>query len=184
MFLWENTEGTVTKIAEIENEESGEFVLEGQITEFDHRVTRNQKNILVFAITDFTDSIGAKLFARDNEVDELKESLKVGSFIRLKGLVEFDRFDGELAMTRIQGIKKIPPMVSERMDNYPVKRVELHCHTNMSDMDGMTSAGDLIKRLKNGGTLLLPLQTMAWCRLYGGLACIAKAGGKIQLGAF
>lgn len=150
-FYGKNTEGTVTKIAEIENEESGEFVLEGQITEFDHRVTRNQKNILVFALTDFSDSIGAKLFARDNEVDELKESLQPGNFIRIKGLVEFDRFDGELAMTRIQGIKKIPPVVTERMDNYPVKRVELHCHTNMSDMDGMTSAGDLIKRLKKWG---------------------------------
>ena len=150
-FYGKNTEGKVTKIADIESEESGEFVLEGQITEVDHRVTKNQKNILVFAITDFTDSIGAKLFARDNEVKELKENLQKGNFIRLKGLIEFDQFDGELAMTRVLGIKKISSTVTERMDNYPVKRVELHCHTNMSDMDGMTSAADLIKRLKKWG---------------------------------
>ncbi len=151
VFFGRNVEGEVTPISQLEEGENGEFVLQGKILTFEHRVTRNGKNMLIFAITDFSDSIGVKIFARDNELPDLLENLQPGKYIKIKGIIDLDRFDGEMAMGHVSGIKQIGAFETERMDNYPVKRVELHCHTNMSDMDGMTSAKDLIARLKKWG---------------------------------
>ena len=157
VFYGRNVEGNETVIANIEEGESGEFVLKGKIIQFEHKVTRNEKNLLIFAITDFTDSIGVKVFAREQELEELLTELKVGNFIKIKGTIDFDKFDGEMSMSRIVGIKRIPDFTTMRMDHYPKKRVELHCHTNMSDMDGMTSAKDLIARLKKWGHTALAI---------------------------
>ena len=62
-----------------------------------------------------------------------------------KELTTIDRFDSELTIGNITGIKKIANFTSARMDTSPQKRVELHCHTKMSDMDGVTDAKALVK---------------------------------------
>ena len=66
--------------------------------------------------------------------------------MKFKGVTTIDRFDSELTIGSISGIKKIADFRSTRMDTSPQKRVELHCHTKMSDMDGVTTAKDLVKR--------------------------------------
>ena len=115
------------------------------------REIRNEKTILIFPVTDFTDSITVKMFLRNEQVPEIKEHVKKGAFLKIKGVTSIDRFDGELTIGSISGIKKISDFRSSRVDTSPQKRVELHCHTKMSDMDGVTEAKALVKRAYEWG---------------------------------
>lgn len=131
--------------------EIGEVAIRGQIQSLETREIRNEKTILIMEITDFTDTIVVKMFARNDQVPEILEGVKKGAFIKLKGITTIDRFDSQLTIGSIVGIKKISDYRSSRMDTYPEKRVELHCHTKMSDMDGVSEAKDLVKRAYQWG---------------------------------
>ncbi len=126
-------------------EEMGAVVIRGQIREIEFRELRNEKTLAIMAVTDFTDTITVKLFVKNEEAVELKKSLKAGAFVRVKGVTNIDRFDSQLAIGSVQGIKKIADWRVPRMDTAPLKRVELHCHTKMSDMDGISDVKDLIR---------------------------------------
>ena len=106
---------------------------------------------MIFDLTDFTDSITIKMFLREDQEADADEAIKQGKFIKLKGITTIDRFDGELTVGSITGIKKCEDFTTRRVDNAPVKRVELHCHTKMSDMDGVSEVKDIIKRAKQWG---------------------------------
>ena len=101
-------------------------------------------------MTDFTDSITVEMFARNDQVEEILAGIKVKSFIKLKGVTTIDRFDSELTIGSVVGIKKIADFTSSRADTSPEKRVELHCHTKMSEMDGVSDAKALIMRHLSG----------------------------------
>ena len=131
--------------------EMGEVIIRGQVIDVEAREIRNEKTILIFPVTDFTDSIVIKMFLRNEQVPEITESVKKGAFLKFKGVTTIDRFDSELTIGSISGIKKIADFRSTRMDTSPQKRVELHCHTKMSDMDGVTTAKDLVKRAYEWG---------------------------------
>ena len=77
--------------------------------------------------------------------------MKAGAFVKLKGVTMIDRFDNELTIGSIAGIKKIPDFTTSRSDTSVQKRVELHCHTKMSDMDGVSEAKDIVKRAYKWG---------------------------------
>ena len=131
--------------------EMGEVIIRCQVMDVEAREIRNEKTILIFPVTDFTDSIVVKMFLRNEQVPEVTESVKKGAFLKLKGVTTIDRFDSELTIGNITGIKKIANFTSARMDTSPQKRVELHCHTKMSDMDGVTDAKALVKRAYEWG---------------------------------
>ena len=131
--------------------EMGEVCVRGQVMTLETREIRNEKTIIIFSITDFSDSITVKIFARNDQVQEILEGVKVKAFIKLKGVTTIDRYDSELTIGSVVGIKKIPSFENSRMDNSPEKRVELHCHTKMSDMDGVSDAKSIIKRAYEWG---------------------------------
>ena len=131
--------------------EMGEVVIRGQIMTLDTREIRGEKTIIIMSVTDFTDSIVLKIFTKNENLPELMGDLKKGAFLKIKGVTTIDKFDSELTIGSIVGIKKIPDFITIRMDNSPLKRVELHCHTKMSDMDGVTDVGDLVKRAYKWG---------------------------------
>ena len=132
--------------------EMGEVVIRGQILFMDERPIRGEKTILMFSITDFTDTIMVKMFCKNEYLNEIKDGgVAKGAFLKIKGVTTIDRFDSELTIGSVIGIKKIPSFVSTRMDTSPVKRVELHCHTKMSDMDGVSDVKDIIKRAMKWG---------------------------------
>ena len=131
--------------------EMGEVVIRGKIANFDRRDIRNEKTILFFDVTDFTDTLTVKLFVATENVPEISAVLKVGSFVKIKGIAMMDKFDHELTIGSIAGIKKIPDFTVSRMDTSVKKRVELHCHTKMSDMDGVSEAKDIVKRAYKWG---------------------------------
>ena len=126
--------------------EMGEVAIRGQVISLDTREIRNEKTIIIISVTDFTDTIVLKIFSKNEDVPELLESIKKGAFLKIKGVTTIDKFDSELTIGSIVGIKKIQDFRTTRMDNSPIKRVELHCHTKMSDMDGVSDVRDIIKR--------------------------------------
>ena len=131
--------------------EMGEVVIRGKIIGFDSREIKNERTILMFDVTDFTDTMTIKLFAHNEQVDEIKQGIKPGAFVKLKGIATIDKFDNELTIGSVAGVKKIPDFTTSRNDNSARKRVELHCHTKMSDMDGVSEAKDIVKRAYKWG---------------------------------
>lgn len=131
--------------------EIGEVVIRGQIIRLDKREIKNEKTIIMFDVTDFSDTITVKMFARNEQVPEILEGIKEKTFIKLKGISMVDKFDHELTIGSVAGVKKIPDFTSGRRDNAALKRVELHCHTKMSDMDGVSEAKDIVKRAYKWG---------------------------------
>ena len=137
-------------IVEIQGE-MGTVVIKGQIVSIDFREIRNEKSIVMMVVTDFTDSISVKMFLSNELREELLKEIKVGSFIRLKGVTAIDQYDRELNISSISGIMKQGDFRVKREDLAPVKRVELHCHTKMSDMDAVSNASDIVKQAKGWG---------------------------------
>ena len=131
--------------------EMGEITIHGKILSFDTREIRNEKTILMFAVTDFTDTIMVKMFVRNDQLGEILGELKKGAFIKLRGVTTIDKFDGELVIGSVFGIRKIADFTVARKDTAPEKRVELHCHSKMSDMDGVTDVAALAKRAHSWG---------------------------------
>ena len=132
--------------------EMGEVTIRCQVMTLETREIRNEKTIIIMSVTDFTDSIVLKIFTRNDQLTELLDAgLKKGAFLKIKGVTTIDKFDSELTIGSIVGMKKIPDFTSTRMDTSPEKRVELHCHTKMSDMDGVSEVRDIIKRAQKWG---------------------------------
>lgn len=129
----------------------GEVVIRGKILSVDTREIRNEKTIIIFSVTDFTDTIVLKIFARNDDVPELLKEISGGKFVRVKGVATIDKFDSELTIGSIVGIKKCADFTTVRMDTSVEKRVELHCHTKMSDMDGVSDVKDIVKRAMKWG---------------------------------
>ena len=125
--------------------EMGEITIRGKVISMETREIRNEKTIIMFAVTDFTDSIMVKMFVRNDQLADILGDIKNGAFLKLKGVTTVDRFDSELNIQSVVGIKKISDFTESRVDTAPEKRVELHCRTKMSDMDGVSDASDLIK---------------------------------------
>ena len=131
---------------------AGQVTVSGKVVRLDKRETKHGKLMVIFDINDQTDTISVKLFPRTEQKERLLAYLKEGASVVVKATADIDSFDGELSLGYVQGIKK--GKESEEaviMDNAPEKRVELHCHTRMSDMDGVSSVEDLMERAAEWG---------------------------------
>lgn len=131
--------------------EIGEVVIRGRIISMDKREIKNEKTILFYDITDYTDTLTFKIFVPNDQVEEITQGIFKGAFVKIKGMAVIDKFDNELTIGSIFGVKKIPDFTESRSDNSARKRVELHCHTKMSDMDGVSEAKDIVKRAYKWG---------------------------------
>ena len=131
--------------------ELGEVVIRGKILNMDKREIKNERTILIYDVTDYTDTMTIKMFAHNEQVAEITDGIKPGVFVKIKGMTMMDKFDHELTIGSLVGVKKIPDFTTSRMDTGVRKRVELHCHTKMSDMDGVSEAKDIVKRAYQWG---------------------------------
>jgi len=136
---------TLVKIIDITPDE-GRIAIEGEISDLDAKELRSGKTLISFDIYDGTSSMTCKSFLKADEDGEVLTRLKKAKGVRVAGNSGFSTFSGETELIvntiiETEGIKKF-----KRMDNSEVKRVELHMHTQMSQMDAITSATDLIKR--------------------------------------
>ncbi len=132
-------------------EEMGEVVIQGQIVSLEERELKTGNLLYIFVLTDKTDSIKVKLFLKPEEKEELGRYVDKGLFVRLKGIAAMDRFDREIAVSAVSGIRREEGDVRERTDKAAEKRVELHAHTQMSEMDAVTHTDELVKRAAAGG---------------------------------
>ena len=132
---------------------TGETVVKGQIMTMDERETRTGKFIVTMEITDFTDSIAVKMFLADeNVLADFKKKVKKGAFVRIKGVAMYDTYDRQVEISRVDGMKLIPAFETEkRKDTAVDKRIELHCHTKMSDMDGVSECRKIVRRAYEWG---------------------------------
>ncbi len=131
--------------------EVGEVVIQGQVIATDEHEIRDGKTIYKFILTDRTDSIAVKIFLKNDKLPLFREKVGVGSFVILRGLANIDNFERDLAIGSVSGIAAVPPLFHARTDDASEKRVELHCHTKMSDMDGVSDVKDIIRRAKEWG---------------------------------
>ena len=130
------------------NETSGYVAVIGEVFKTETIETKTGKIILTFYITDYTSSITVKCFLKPNETEEVLENVKKGLYCKVRGEAVYDTYAKEVV---IMGRDIVKMKKAERNDNYPLKRVELHLHTTMSMMDGVTSASKLIERAKKWG---------------------------------
>ena len=150
IFFGRNCDGDLTEICEIQGE-LGEVVVHGQIIKLETREIRNNKTIVMFNITDFTDTISGKVFLSNDDLDVFFESFQQGGFYRIKGIVSFDTFANEVTLGSIVGMKKIGDFRTTRTDQSLEKRVELHMHTVMSDKDSVVDIEKIIQRANAWG---------------------------------
>ena len=140
----------LVKIADL-NAESGNVCIDGEIQAMEDKETKSGKVILSIDIYDGTSTMTCKAFLPGNNAKKIIKRLKGAPAIKLAGKAQMDTFSNELTVMANTIIISEPIPKITRMDNSEVKRVELHMHTKMSQMDAMTSAGDLIKRAMKWG---------------------------------
>lgn len=132
--------------------DSGEVFISGEVLCMESRELKSGKELLSFNIFDGTSTVTCKLFAKDGEqAKTIQKRFKEAKGIKIKGRAEFDQFTKELGVmcsivVEGEGLNK-----AKRKDNAENKRVELHMHTQMSQMDAVNSATDIIKRANNWG---------------------------------
>ena len=145
-------DGDAINISELNDADCGNYVIiSGEIFGIDYREIRNEKTIATVSIYDGSDSIDIKFFLRNDLLSEFKSHFKEKQGIKVKGILDYDNFTKETNISRIEGVKKTSIASSVRMDNSIEKRVELHCHTKFSEMDGVSYATDIYKQAKKWG---------------------------------
>lgn len=134
--------GEKTEIGDI-NIHSGPVITEGEVFDLEKKEIKGSKKIFIFNLTDFKNSVNMKLFVNEKDEEEVSAVISNGNYIRVQGDAMYDTFSRQLSVM-LKGAEKLER--SKRMDNASQKRVELHCHTKMSSMDGVASAGSIVKR--------------------------------------
>ena len=161
--------------------EDGEVVVWGDVFSLETRESKDGRySIINFNITDYTSSYPIKVFGEKKKCEDLVENLKDGKTVLVRGSINMDTYMHTYLINAraVTEIEKI-----EKQDNSPEKRVELHLHTNMSAMDGMTSAKELVSRAAAWGHKAIAITDHGVVQSFPE-ACntAAKAGIKIIYG--
>lgn len=150
IFYGRNCEGDIVKIKDM-YDGIGPVCMHGQILSLEDRELKSGKFIISGTITDFTDTITFKLFVSPDDREPLFDELKKGNFYIIKGVPMYDSYSREIAVSSISGIKPANDFRPKRVDTSIEKRVELHLHTVMSEMDSVVDIKKVIKRAKDWG---------------------------------
>ena len=141
-----------TKIEDIGMDTSN-VVIVGEVVNMPDatELKKTGKYLQKFYVYDGTTTISCKIFILPDNKEKILNKLKVGSYIKVKGRAGYDNFEKDITIIADTILNEIAPPKKERVDNAKTKRVELHMHTQMSQMDGITSATDLIERAMKWG---------------------------------
>ena len=123
------------------NESTDQLIIKGKVFGFETRPLKSGKILVSFNMTDDTDSIKIKVFAKDESQAALFENLIKNPFAKVRGIIQYDTYEKQMIMMA-KDVMLIPP--AERQDRSTKKRIELHLHTPMSPMDGVSSIKSLI----------------------------------------
>lgn len=132
-------------------EEEKKVTVQGLVFDFDRKELKNGSTLFLFNLTDFTDSIAVKAFARTKEDVKLYSLISNGKWLKMRGKVEYDRFTNPPELMFVpQDVNEVSPP-DDRSDDAETKRVEFHLHTTMSAMDAVTPVDQYIKRAAKWG---------------------------------
>ena len=107
----------------------GEITIRGKVISFDTREIREKKRrSSCMRSLIFTDTIMVKMFVGNDQLPDVLAEIKPGAFLKIKGVTAIDKYDRELTIISVTGIRKISDFTQSRQDTAPEKRVELHCH--------------------------------------------------------
>ncbi len=181
VLLGKPIQGNISKIISTKTE-GEEVIVEGQVLSLTEREIKGEKYIVSFDITDYTDSTTVKFFIKkDKYENEVKETLKVNMFLKVKGTIQFDKYSNELNLMVKDIMLSQKP--AERMDHAEVKRVELHLHTQMSMMDAINSIDEYIKRAAAWGHKAIALTDHGVVQAYPeAMSASKKHGVKLIYG--
>ncbi|PXW92494.1 DNA polymerase III catalytic subunit PolC type [Streptohalobacillus salinus] len=131
-------------------EENRRIVFEGYIFDVEVRELRSGRHLLMAKITDYTDSFSVKMFSRDDKDKDKFKSVTKGLWVKVRGTIQTDTFSNELTMM-MNDLNEIA--VASRKDTAAddEKRVELHAHTTMSQMDAVMSVSALVEQAAKWG---------------------------------
>ncbi|MFD2700149.1 PolC-type DNA polymerase III [Paenibacillus shunpengii] len=163
-------------IQEVQDEEK-KITLQGTVFGLDKKELRNGNTLYMFYLTDFTDSMQMKVFAKSKEDVKIMNLLANGKWVKVRGRVEYDRFMQvpELAMIPSDLVEvQAPPT---RKDNAAEKRVEFHLHTKMSTMDAVTSIDTYVKTAAQWGHKAIAVTDHGGVQVYPEAAKAAKKHG-------
>ena len=145
-----NIKDTLVSVSDI-SIDSGKVALEGEILNTDSRELKSGKFLVMFDLYDGTSTITCKAFVEAEKAKNVIVRLGEAKAVKISGTAQFDPFAKEIGVISNVIVEVPAKKKQERMDYAETKRVELHMHTQMSQMDGMTSATDLIKRAMKWG---------------------------------
>ncbi|GGF97075.1 PolC-type DNA polymerase III [Paenibacillus aceti] len=163
-------------LQELQDEEK-RVTVQGTIFGLDSKELRNGNTLFMFNITDFSDSLQMKLFAKNKEDLKIMGQLANGKWIKARGRVEMDRFMSipELVMIPSDLCEVSAPPA--RKDNAAEKRVEFHLHSTMSTMDAVTPIGDYVKTAAKWGHKAIAITDHGGVQSYPDAAKAAKKNG-------
>lgn len=147
-----NIKEQVVKIKDL-TPDYGKVALEGKVISTDSRELKNGKTLAMFNLYDGTSTITCKSFIdpKKQDLEGILKRIKNSGRLKIQGNAAYDNFAKEIGVIANVVVEIPPAPETTRMDNAKEKRVELHLHTQMSQMDAVSSATDLIKRAAKWG---------------------------------
>ena len=131
--------------------DSGKILLDGEVLNMDSRELKSGKVLVMFDLFDGSSTITCKAFVEGDKAKDTMKRIKDSAGVKVEGTAQFDPFSKELGVIANTIIESTGIKREIRKDEAKVKRVELHMHTKMSQMDAITSATDLLKRAAKWG---------------------------------
>ncbi|UVI32537.1 PolC-type DNA polymerase III [Paenibacillus spongiae] len=158
-------------------DEEKKITVQGTVFGLEVKELRNGSTLFTFNVTDFTDSIAMKMFAKTKDDVKVLNQLSNGKWIKARGRVEYDRFmmEPELVMMPSDLHEVVAP--PEPKDDAEEKRVEFHLHTTMSTMDAVTSIDAYIKQAAKWGHKAIAVTDHGGVHCYPEAAKAAKKNG-------
>ena len=145
-----NIKSPLTKVIDI-SVDTDKVCIDGEVISTDSRDIKNDRTIIMFNLYDGTSTITCKAFVETPKAKIILKKIEGAKGIKIDGVAKYDNFAKEITVMANTIIETQGRPKQKRMDNSDVKRVELHMHTQMSQMDAVTSATDLLKRAVSWG---------------------------------
>lgn len=125
--------------------QTGLTVIVGEVFQLESRPIKGNKKLITFHVSDLTDAMTIKVFLTDKQAEEFETNVVNGAYVKIEGDVVFDNYSKHLVVM-LKSLNKLEK--EEKIDNAREKRVELHLHTQMSSMDGISTLKKLVERAK------------------------------------
>ncbi|NSW92325.1 MAG: PolC-type DNA polymerase III [Firmicutes bacterium] len=170
LIIGKNFNDDLMRIRSI-NQDSGIVAFSGDIMKVEFKEIKGNRYLCIFDITDYTSSLTVKFFVRKNNIDEIKKKIKEGITVKVRGEAQYDKFSREFVIIALDILQIEKQM---RMDMAKEKRVELHLHTQMSAMDGVSPVEELIKRAFEWGHKAIAITDHGVVQAYPGASMAAN----------